>query len=457
MAMLVDRKWKERLWWCGLLALAVGGFLLVNLVLPAWAESGHEASGHGGQAIQILLALAIILFAAKLGGDLMVRLGQPEVLGELLIGIILGNLTLLGLHSFEFIRQDEILPILSEIGVVLLLFEVGLHTTIPDMMRVGTSAFLVAVLGVITPFLLGWGVSLMFAPEAESLVHAYLGATLTATSVGITARVLSDLKRLATSEAKIVLGAAVIDDVLGLMVLAVVGGIIAAAEAGTTLDVGAVAGVLARSVGFLVIAVGVGRQLMPMYFRLVTPLRSQGILLASSLILCFGLAYVAGVVGLAPIVGAFTAGLILEPTHYRELSAKNEDEVVEELIRPLVMLLVPVFFVIMGARVNLQDFVRGEILGFAVTLTLAAILGKQICGLGVLDRGTDRVAVGLGMIPRGEVGLIFASIGASLTLHGKPLIDSATYGAVVIMVVVTTLVTPPLIKWRFGRLQTPVR
>jgi Kef-type K+ transport system membrane component KefB len=163
------------------------------------------------------------------------------VLGELIVGIILGNLTLLGIATFHFLRQDLILEILSELGVILLLFEVGLHTTIPDMLRVGGSAFLVAVLGVAVPFFLGWGVGAYFLPQAESLVHVYLGATLTATSVGITARVLIDLKQVTSDEAKIVLGAAVIDDVLGLMVLATVGGVIAAAEAGSGVELGAIA------------------------------------------------------------------------------------------------------------------------------------------------------------------------------------------------------------------------
>ncbi len=425
------------------------------LPLYAWAESGHGGGGHTSPVIQVLLALAVILLAAKLGGDIMLRLRQPEVLGELMIGIVLGNLALLGIQSFTFLRQDMVLEILSELGIVLLLFEVGLHTTIPDMMKVGLSSLLVAILGVVVPFFLGWGVSAFFSPNADRLVHVYLGATLTATSVGITARVLSDLKRLHTSEAKIILGAAVIDDVLGLMILAAVGGVITAAEAGTTLEVGAIAAILARSIGFLIIAVTIGRLLLPLYFRLVTRLRSQGVLLVSSLVLCFGLAYLAAVAGLAPIVGAFTAGLILEPVHYQELADKHDGVSLEELIAPLVTLFVPIFFVTMGARVNLQDFARVELLGFAACLTVAAIIGKQICGLGVLDRGLDRIAVGLGMIPRGEVGLIFASIGASLMLHGKPVIDSATYGVVVIMVVITTLVTPPLITWRFKQMATP--
>ena len=426
--------------------------LFVNSSSSVLAATEHAGGVNTSPVISVLLALAVVLLAAKIGGDIMVRLRQPEVLGELIVGIILGNLALLGIDTFHFLREDLVLEILSELGVILLLFEVGLHTTIPDMLRVGGSAFLVAVLGVIVPFFLGWGVGAYFLPQAESLVHVYLGATLTATSVGITARVLIDLKRVTTDEAKIVLGAAVIDDVLGLMVLATVSGVIAAAEAGSEVELGAIARVLGLSLGFLLVAVTLGRMIVPYYFRLVSMLRSEGILLATSLVMCFGFASLAGMAGLAPIVGAFTAGLILEPVHYQELSARHDDVSIEELISPLVNFLVPIFFVTMGSRVNLLDFARGDIFAFALVLTLAAIVGKQVCGLGVLKKGVDRIAVGLGMIPRGEVGLIFASIGASLMLHGKPLIDSATYGAVVIMVVLTTLVTPPLIKWRFSNL-----
>ena len=438
-------------WWRTL----VGSILVVSLLnfSSVFAATEHAGGINTSPVITVLLALAVVLLAAKVGGDLMVRLRQPEVLGELIVGIILGNLALLGIDIFHFLREDLVLEILSELGVILLLFQVGLHTTIPDMMRVGGSALLVAILGVITPFFLGWGVGAYFIPQAESLVHVYLGATLTATSVGITARVLTDLKRVTTDEAKIVLGAAVIDDVLGLMVLATVSGVIAAAEAGGGVEVGAITKVLGLSLGFLLVAVTLGRLAVPYYFRLVSRLRSEGSLLATSLVMCFGFASLAGMAGLAPIVGAFTAGLILEPVHYEDLSARHEDVSIEEIISPLVHFLVPIFFVTMGSRVNLLDFVRGDSLAFALVLTLVAILGKQVCGLGVLKPGVDRLAVGLGMIPRGEVGLIFASIGASLMLHGQPIIDSATYGAVVIMVVLTTLVTPPLITWRFSRLE----
>ncbi len=447
---MTDRQRYRYLWRC-VSPLALIG--LVSLPLLVCAASDTAANEHGGPVVPVLLGIVVILAAAKLGGDLMARLQQPEVLGELLVGILLGNLPLLGITAFEALRHDRMLTTLSELGVVLLLFEVGLHTTVPDMLKVGGSALLVAVLGVIAPFFLGWGVGVIFVPAAESAVHIFLGATLTATSVGITARVLTDLKKVDTGEAKIILGAAVIDDVLGLMVLATVSSMIAATEAGGGVDLSSVPGILGSSLSFLLVAVVLGRRVAPLVFRAVASLRSQGLLLTTSLIFCFGFAYLAALVGLAPIVGAFTAGLILEPGHYRELSQRQNAATIEDLIAPLTTFLVPIFFVLMGSRVNLVDFVRWELVGFALCLTLAAIVGKQVCGLGVLQAHLDRLVVGLGMIPRGEVGLIFASIGATLTLHGQPVVDSATYGAVVIMVILTTLITPPLIKWRFSALQ----
>ncbi|NOT56274.1 MAG: cation:proton antiporter, partial [Deltaproteobacteria bacterium] len=184
--------------------------LCVSSSSSVLAVTEHAGGVNTSPVIVVLLALAAVLLAAKIGGDIMVRLHQPEVLGELIVGMILGNLALLGIDTFHFLRKDLVLEILSELGVILLLFEVGLHTTIPDMLRVGGSALLVAVLGVVAPFFLGWGVGAYFLPQADSFVHVYLGATLTATSVGITARVLIDLKRITTDEAKIILGAAVI-------------------------------------------------------------------------------------------------------------------------------------------------------------------------------------------------------------------------------------------------------
>ncbi|MDD2943404.1 MAG: cation:proton antiporter, partial [bacterium] len=396
-------------------------------------------------------SLTIILLAARVGGDLAIRVHLPEVLGELGVGVLLGNLTLFGVGYFDYFRHDEALEILSELGVILLLFEVGLETNVAEMMKVGFSSLLVAVLGVITPFFLGWGVAAFFAPDAPVLAHAFVGAALTATSVGITARVLKDLGKVQTSEAKIILGAAVIDDVLGLLVLAIISGMIGAANEGGTLDVGSIVYIVLSSVGFLVGAIYLGGHLSPIAFKVATCLQGHGVLMATSLAICFGMAFLAAKIGLAPIVGAFTAGLILDAVHYKELSERNDHATIEHLVAPLTSVFVPIFFVIMGVKVNISEFLDPGIIGLAVVLTFAAIVGKQVCAFGVLEKGLDRFAVGLGMIPRGEVGLIFAGIGSKLLLDGKPVVDSATYGAVVFMVIVTTMVTPPLVKWRFQK------
>jgi Kef-type K+ transport system membrane component KefB len=426
-------------------------FSFANLEHGLEATSANSSS-HGGPVVPVLFSLLIVTIAAKVGGDLAIRLRLPEVLGELIIGIIVGNLTLLGLTYFEYLGKDAAIEIISELGVIFLLFEVGLETKIEEMAKVGVSSLIAAVLGVIAPFFLGWGVAMYFAPEADILVHIFVGATLTATSVGITARVLKDIGRVQTKEAKVILGAAVIDDVLGLLVLAVVSGVIASVNTGKQIAITDLLQVFFLAIGFLILTVVLGRHFAPLIFKYAAKLKSRGVLLATSLCICFGLSYLAAVVGLAPIVGAFTAGLILEPIHYKDLLGKHRDETIERLLGPITSLFVPIFFVVMGARVDLRVFAQLDILWFALALTVAAVLGKQVCGLGVVEKGVDRLVVGLGMIPRGEVGLIFAGIGATMMLKGHPVVDSATFGAVVIMVILTTMVTPPLIKLRFNKL-----
>jgi len=414
------------------------------------SPDGHEAetgSGHGGPVLEVLLGLIVILLAAKLGGDFFERFKQPAVLGELIIGMIIGNLHLLGLDVFEPFKHDITLEILAEIGVIILLFEVGLENTVRDMMKVGMASFMVAMFGVVAPFFLGWGVGVWFLPEASTLVHVFLGATLTATSVGITARVLKDLGKIDTRESRIILGAAVIDDILGLVILAIVSGIITAANVGSGdgISSGAILWIVFKAVAFIVGAIVLGSFILPTYFKLGFRLRGKGVFLSFCLLVCFSLSYIAGLVGLAPIVGAFAAGLILDEVHYKEFSDAGEHGI-EELIKPISIFLVPIFFVSMGMRVDLTTFGQIEILGFAAVLTLAAILGKQVCSLAIFDREINRIAIGIGMVPRGEVGLIFAGIGAKLMLDGEPVISVSTYSAVVIMVIVTTLVTPPALK-----------
>ena len=416
------------------------------------APAGAAAEPGAVDMLPILAGLVLILFAARLGGSFFESFGQPAVLGELLAGVALGNLGLLGIHGLEPLRTDAGISILAQIGVLFLLFQVGLESDPKKMMAVGASSFLVALLGVAVPMVLGYFVSSWFFPAHNTLTHWFVGATLTATSVGITARVLSDLGRTGSKEGRIILGAAVIDDVMGLIVLAVVAGIIEAADRGAGFDPATVFWIVGKSVLFLAGAVIVGRWLARHGFRLATRLRGEGVLLSVALVFCFGLAFLAGRAGLAPIVGAFAAGLVLDEVHFLELRARHkETRTMRELLQPIATFLVPVFFVLMGIRVDVGAFAEPGVIGFAAALTLAAALGKQACSLGVLEKGCDRLAVGLGMIPRGEVGLIFAGIGATLTIAGERVVDGAVFSAVVVMVALTTLVTPPLLVWRLRK------
>jgi Kef-type K+ transport system membrane component KefB len=406
--------------------------------------------GHTDPVASVALRLALILILAKLGGDLATRLRQPAVLGELLAGVLLGNLDLIGVRFFEPLATDQTLDMLARVGILLLLFEVGLESTVGQMLKVGVSSFLVAILGVSAPFALGYLAAAALLPAADGYVHAFIGATLTATSVGITARVLRDLGRSQTPEARIILGAAVIDDVLGLVILAVVSGAIAAAGAGGTLSLLSVAAVLGKSVGFLVAALVLGVYLSPRLFHLASGLHTRGVLLAMGLSFCFLLSYLANWIGLAPIVGAFAAGLILEDTHYKDFLEKGE-HTLEHLIHPISSFLVPVFFVLMGMRTDLRAFGSGGVLLLAAALIVIAIGGKLLCGLGARGAGLDRLTIGIGMVPRGEVGLIFVSIGRELMLRGQPVVSEGTFSAVVIMVIVTTMITPPALTWSMNR------
>ncbi|MBI5761296.1 MAG: cation:proton antiporter [Planctomycetales bacterium] len=424
-------------------------------------STSAPATGHEDPVTPLLLGISIILLAAKIGGDLMVRLKQPAVLGELLVGVVLGNLALFGFDGLEFLRpaagHGELLAIgkgslaattldmLARIGVILLLFEVGLESNLNDMRRVGASSLIVAVLGAVTPMALGWGVSRWLLPNHSWHVHLFIGATLCATSVGITARVLKDIGKTDTREAQIILGAAVIDDVLGLVILAVVQAIIVQGSA-SALEVAVIIG---KALGFLVGSFLLGEWLSPRLFGVAAKLRVHGMLVITGLVFCFLMSWLASFVGLAPIVGAFAAGLILDERHYVALHVRDERSL-EDLVLPITTLLVPIFFVMMGFQVDLKSFLNPSMLFLAAGITVAAIVGKQACSLGV-RRDVDRLSVGFGMIPRGEVGLIFAAIGQGLRSGGEPVIDAAVYTAIVVMVMATTLATPPLLNWSLTR------
>lgn len=432
-------------------------FCIAVLLAPLFgAEAGHgEEGGHGGYATY-LFEIVAILIAAKVGGELFERFNQPAVLGELVFGVALGNLSLLGLNFMAAFKTDPMLGLAAEIGVILLLFEVGLESNIDELLAVGTSAMLVAVLGVVAPVVLGYGVSVWFLPESQWYVHLFVGATLAATSVGITARVLKDMRKMDTKEAKIILGAAVVDDVLGLIILAVVSGLVRSIDSGAAagIDVMAILKIIGTAVAFLAVAVIAGRALAGRVLHFGSRAKVGGVPVVLTVAYCFLMAGLAEALGLAAIVGAFAAGLVLDDAHYQgyqEMRARK----IEEVLAPLSAIYVPVFFVLMGLRVDLSAFGSISVLQFALGLSVAAIVGKQVCSIGVMEKGLNRLAIGVGMIPRGEVGLIFAGIGASLTVAGVPVFTPETFSAMVVMVMVTTLATPPLLKSLFSKTGSP--
>ncbi len=375
----------------------------------------------------VLLALALLLLVAKAGAEVAVRLGQPAVLGELIAGVLLGNAQVVGIPGVTSLVHDPSLGFLADLGVVLLLFSVGLQSTVRQMLSVGPTAAMVALLGVAASFALGWGAGRLIVPTAGAATHAFLGAILCSTSVGITTRVMEDLGRSRSAEARTILGAAVIDDVLGLVVLSSVSAVV---RGGASISAAAPLAALGKAAAFLVGALALGALLSGPVFRLASKVRTQGVLLAAGLGLCLLLAWLSGFIGLAPIVGAFAAGLILEETHSRAFVERGEASL-EAQVAPLVSFVAPVFFVLVGARTDLRAFVRPGTLLLTASLTAAAILGKLACALAV-RRPADRVTVGIGMIPRGEIQLLYANA----------LPDPAYFASVIVMVMVTALVTP---------------
>jgi Kef-type K+ transport system membrane component KefB len=397
---------------------------------------------HGISIPELFLALAAMLVAAKLLGELAERFGQPAVLGELIAGVLLGG-SVLAIVPTEG-PAAEIIHVFAELGVLLLLFEIGLETDLREMFRVGTASLSVAAVGVVLPFVLGFAYW-AYLPHAGtggttdlSTAAIFVGATLTATSVGITARVLSDLGQMNTQESRIIIGAAVIDDVLGLVILTVVSGI----AAGTSMDAFGILRVLAVAVGFLVIAVLAGRFAAPKLFDRVVRMRVRYVLLVFAVAFALALSATAALVGSALIIGAFAAGIILSGT--------NQFDTIEHEVRPVASIFTPIFFVSVGASVNLGllDPTRegsAGILAVAAALTALAIVGKLAAGWAAPWVKFRRLVVGVGMVPRGEVGLIFADIG-----RRAGILNEAVFGAILLMVMATTFVAPPGLKLLFG-------
>jgi Kef-type K+ transport system membrane component KefB len=396
------------------------------------------------------LTLAIIFIAGKKIGSLFIRFKQPEVLGELIAGVLLGTLGLIPLYGE---MGYDVFHLLAEVGVAILLFEIGLETDLNELLNVGPSSLIVAVIGVVLPFLLGFYCVFLLADlnflsfTSESrlfLVALTIGATLTATSVGITARVLSELNKLKTIEARVILSAAVIDDVIGLIILAVISGVIATTASGgsSSFEIFDIGIITVKAVGFLFLAIVIGNLFTSRLFLFVHNLKARGSLLLGALAYTFVFAYLGHLAGLAPIIGAFAAGLLLAKTHQKTL--------IEERLKPVADVFIPIFFIMVGSAVDLSvfnPFIKENIavILLALVLFVIAVIGKLASGLGAFSLKANKLVIGIGMIPRGEVGLIFASMGLV-----SGVLQKGEYSALLVMVMLTTFVAPPLL-YRFFR------
>lgn len=427
-----------------------GHFVLERAVPASQAQADNEPSERPGPVnpAHFFLVLITVLVAGKLGGEVAERFRQPAVLGELLAGMIVGTSVLGIVPTQRGEPLADILQTLAEIGVVLLLFEIGLETDLKAMFRVGGPALMVASVGVACPFALGflyWYVTnpaLGAHPEGVtfSTVAIFVGATLTATSVGITARVLSDLGQMHTPEARTIIGAAVIDDVFGLVILAIVAGLVA----GGSLSPPLLVWTFVKASGFLVAAVVIGNFIGPHLFDFIDRLRVRGVLWVSAFSFALLLSALADLADSAMIIGSFCAGIILSST--------NQFDLVVEQVKPVADIFTPIFFVLVGAKVNLHliwpwsaEFDTAVLTVGGVLLAIA-VIGKVVSGFSVVWRDMNRLAVGIGMIPRGEVGLIFAVFGLQ-----RGVLSQAVYSAILIMVMFTTLMVPPLLKIVFAR------
>jgi Na+:H+ antiporter len=452
--------------------------LLALLTIPSTVSAFQFHAPHSDPIAPVLLGVTGILFVALLGRFGARKLGLPSVLGELGMGIVIGNLAYLagfdlvivlregpailgeavdmaclhaldtektehilsllrGPHGSELIQVAQTLDVFSRYGIIFLLFMVGLRTSIDEMRQVGANSLRVATIGVLFPFVLGFAASRLLIPDISLHTSLFLGAALGATSVGISVMVLQELNMDNTKVARIILGAAVIDDILGLILLSIVSGIVITGG----IEAGQVLLVIAMTAIFLTGAVYLGPLLLKFVIRLVRHLDLLEAKMFISFLFVMVLAWMANLAGLATIIGAFTAGLIMHDAYFRHWGPEREHTVcIKDLIMPLEVILVPIFFVLMGIQVKLETFLDWQVIILSSGLLVAAIAGKLLAGLGA-SRGTNRWAVGLGMLPRGEVGLIFAAIGKSLDV-----IDDALFSAIVLMVVLTTLLAPPLLK-----------
>ncbi len=407
-------------------------------------------AGGGDPTPQIAWGLCVILSISVLGRELMKRGGQAAVLGLLLGGVFIGNLKLLGINSLNFISTDSFVSILASFGTIFIMFEAGLESSVGKMKEVGLRAAAVAFLGAGASIVLGFAAARYLLPEAHPYAHWFTGVMIAATSVGVAAAVLGEEKMASSEVGTLILGAAIIDDVIGLIALAVISGMIKGVGAGEALSYGAIGLTLFKAVAFLAIAALFGRWLSHHSFRLASKLQSDGVLLTVALVFCFAFSALADQFGLAPMIGAFAAGLVLEDVHYRDLADREGD--LDHLVKPIGMFLIPIFFVVVGTRVDLTVLLDLGAMKMAGVLLAAALLGKMACGVGVAGTAMDWRTVAAGMLPRGEVVIVIAAQGAKeLLIDGRPVVSPGLLSATIIMVVATTMVAPPLLKHFLSR------
>ena len=419
----------------------------------------------------VLLTLIVIYLASKIGSEIAKRLDLPPVLGELVAGVIVGvsalrlvifpeggfaaadSLIMTILQSlnqltpeavnYVFDQQSEVISVLSELGVIILLFEIGLESDIRQLKEVGIQAFVVAFVGVVTPFALGT-IGLMYFFHVAAIPAIFAGAALTATSIGITSKVLAEIGQLKSKEGQIIVGAAVIDDVLGIIVLAVVASLAKTGE----VDITNVFILLISAIAFLFGAILLGGIFNKTFVAIVSKLETRGNIVIPAFIFAYIMAFIGNAIHLEAILGAFAAGLVLDET-----DARKE---LDELIKPIADLIVPIFFVTVGAKADLSVLnpaIAENRSGLLIAgfLILVAIIGKVITGWVVFGvPNVNRLAIGIGMVPRGEVGLVFAGIGTASGAIDKPL-----EVAIIIMVILTTFLAPPFLRLAFGKTSEP--
>ena len=380
--------------------------------------------------IEKLLEIAIILLAAKIGAELMRRISQPAVIGELIAGIVIGYY---GLGLLPHVQSGDVISTLAEVGIILLLFEVGLETNLKEFIELGKTSLLVAIIGVVAPFSLGFGfIYLIDSGDYVFEKALFVGSAMTATSVGITARVFADLGALKTKEAKTIIGAAVVDDIFGLIILTVVAGMLGGTG---PIGRGEVGIITAKALAFLLVSVVIGRKLSPTIFKFFKKLPSPGTFVTGSFLFAIVFGAAAHFVGLHPIVGAFAGGVVA--------GESDMTKRIREEMRPLNYILVPIFFVYTGSEIDISLLTTRSVFFYGVVISVLAFIGKYVSALGALGKGMNTSLIGIGMVPRGEVGLIFVAVATSTF---SEIIGPEIVTAIVWMVINTTLIAPILLN-----------